>query len=182
MSRVSQRNTSAEKIIFSFLRKNRLRFRKNVKKLPGSPDVLLSQINTVIFIHGCFWHGHKNCKPAKRPSSNTSYWNKKIDENIERDRRKNRELKKLGWKVLTVWQCQIKNQIKSEKLLSSLSKRLRKWFIRNIARCMRCRRDVQLNAPTKRVQKLLTMINRIGCLHGNKKPRPDFSDRGLSIT
>ena len=126
MSRVSQQDTYPEKIITSFLRKNRLHFRKNVKTLAGSPDVVLPEFNTAIFVHGCFWHGHKSCKLAKRPSSNKSYWYNKIDENIERDKKKARELRKLGWKVLTVWQCQIKNKTKSERLLSSLSKRLRK--------------------------------------------------------
>jgi DNA mismatch endonuclease, patch repair protein len=123
MSRVSRRNTSPEKTICSFLRKNKFHFRKNTKALPGSPDIVLTELNTVIFVHGCFWHGHKNCKYAKRPSSNTKYWNKKIDDNIERDKRKARELRRLGWKVLTVWQCQItkrKEQALEKRLLMFL--------------------------------------------------------------
>jgi len=120
MSRVSRENTSPEKTIFSFLRKNKFRFRKNVKTLPGSPDIVLTELNIVIFVHGCFWHGHKRCKLAKRPSSNTKYWNKKIDDNIERDKRKSRQLRKLGWKVLTVWQCQLKTEEKKERTFKSL--------------------------------------------------------------
>jgi DNA mismatch endonuclease (patch repair protein) len=121
MSRVSQKDTSPEKTIFSFLRKNKLRFRKNIKTLPGSPDIVLTELNAVIFVHGCFWHGHKRCKLAKRPSSNTKYCNKKIDDNIERDKRKAKELRKLGWKVLTVWQCQLKTEEKKEKTFERLS-------------------------------------------------------------
>jgi DNA mismatch endonuclease (patch repair protein) len=124
MSLVSRRDTGPEKVVFSFLRKSKLRIRKNVKTLPGSPDIVLPEFNTAIFVHGCFWHGHKSCKLAKRPSSNKSYWNKKIDENIERDKRKSRELRKLGWRVFTIWQCQINNKQRSEKKLSHLRKQL----------------------------------------------------------
>jgi DNA mismatch endonuclease (patch repair protein) len=128
MSRVSRSNTSLEKTIFSFLRKNKLRLRKNVKTLPGSPDIVLPELQTAIFVHGCFWHGHKKCKLARRPSSNKSYWYKKIDENIERDKRKAKELRKLGYRVITVWQCQIKSKTKSERRLNSLLKQLSTKF------------------------------------------------------
>lgn len=128
MSRVSGRNTSLEKVVFSFLRKNKYRFRKNVKSLPGSPDIVISKHQTVIFVHGCFWHGHNNCKFARRPSSNKSYWYKKIDGNIERDKRKAKELRMLGYRVITVWQCQISNKMKSEKRLSVLLKQLSTLF------------------------------------------------------
>jgi DNA mismatch endonuclease (patch repair protein) len=128
MSCVSCRNTSPEKTIFSFLRKNQFHFRKNVKTLPGTPDIVLPKLQTIIFVHGCFWHGHKSCKLSRRPTSNRSYWNKKIDENIVRDKRKSRELRKLGWSVLTVWQCQIKSKTKSERRLNSLLKQLSTKF------------------------------------------------------
>jgi len=126
MSRVSQRNTAPEKKVLSFLRENKFHFRKNVKTLPGSPDIVLPEVQTIIFIHGCFWHGHKKCKLAKRPSSNKIYWYKKIDENIERDKRKTKELRKLGWRVLTVWQCQIKSKAKSIRRLNSLTNQLQR--------------------------------------------------------
>ena len=124
MSRVSRKDTGPERTVASFLRKNKLHFRRNVKSLPGSPDIVLIEHSAAIFVHGCFWHGHKNCKFAKRPSSNKSYWDKKIDENITRDKKKSRELRNLGWRVFTVWQCQINNNLKAEKRLSHLSRQL----------------------------------------------------------
>ncbi|OGU80359.1 MAG: very short patch repair endonuclease [Ignavibacteria bacterium RBG_16_35_7] len=127
MSRVSQKHTEPEIIVRRFLFLNGFRYRINYKKLPGSPDIVLPKFKTVIFVHGCFWHGHKNCKLAKRPSTNTSYWYKKIDENIKRDKRKAKEINKLGWKILTIWQCQIQSKIKSEKRLSLLLKQLREY-------------------------------------------------------
>jgi DNA mismatch endonuclease (patch repair protein) len=126
MSRVSRRNTSPEKIVTSFLLRNKIRFRKNVKALPGSPDIVIPVNNTIIFVHGCFWHGHRNCRLARRPTSNRSYWYKKIDENIQRDIAKARKLRRLGWRVLTIWQCQINSKQKSEKKLASLKKHLHK--------------------------------------------------------
>ena len=124
MSRVSRKNTSPERIISSFLRKNKIHFKKNVKTLPGSPDIVIPKFQIAIFVNGCFWHGHKNCKYARRPSSNKKYWYNKIDENIARDKRKSYQLRKLGWKVLTIWQCQLKTEDKREKTFQRLSRRL----------------------------------------------------------
>ncbi|MBI3193734.1 MAG: DNA mismatch endonuclease Vsr [Ignavibacteriae bacterium] len=124
MSRVSRRNTSIEKIVFSFLRKNRLHYRSNVKALPGSPDVVLINRRVIIFVHGCFWHGHNNCKLAKIPSTNKNYWDNKINQNIERDKRKINELKILGWKIFIIWQCQINTVDKSIKRLNLLLRQL----------------------------------------------------------
>ncbi|MCL4509676.1 MAG: DNA mismatch endonuclease Vsr [Bacteroidetes bacterium] len=125
MSRVSREDTPQERIVYSFLRANRIRFRRNLKRLPGSPDIVLPDHRTVIFVHGCFWHGHKNCRLARRPKTNKEYWYRKIDENIERDKKKSRELRKLGWRVFTVWQCQI-TSAKSEKTLKRLVTRIDK--------------------------------------------------------
>jgi DNA mismatch endonuclease, patch repair protein len=107
MSRVSQKHTKPEIIVRKFLFANGFRYRLNYKKLPGSPDIVLPKYRAAIFVHGCFWHGHKNCKLARRPSSNKKYWNKKLDENIERDKKKITQLRKLGWNVITVWQCRL---------------------------------------------------------------------------
>jgi len=124
MSRVSQKHTKPEIIVRRFLFSKGFRYLINYKKLPGSPDIVLPKHKTVIFVHGCFWHGHNNCKLAKRPDTNKTYWYKKIDENIKRDNRKVKELKKLGWEVLTIWQCQIKSKMESEKRLNRLLKSL----------------------------------------------------------
>ncbi len=124
MSRVSQKHTKPEIIVRRFLFSKGFRYRVNYKKLPGSPDIVLSKYKTVIFVNGCFWHGHNKCKLAKRPDTHKTYWHKKIDENIKRDARKITELKKLGWKCLTVWQCQIQSKEKAKKRLNNLLKQL----------------------------------------------------------
>ena len=95
------------------------RYRTNVRSLPGSPDIVLKKYKTVIFIHGCFWHGH-SCRAGRRPQSNEAYWIPKLDANIARDRRKISELKEKGWKVLVVWQCEINTIEKREATLPRL--------------------------------------------------------------
>lgn len=93
-----------------------LRYRKNVKQLPGTPDIVFPKYKTAVFVNGCFWHGHKGCKYSHLPSTNLEYWEKKIADNLERDERKTRKLEKLGYRVLIVWQCQLKPNIKIETL------------------------------------------------------------------
>lgn len=95
------------------------RFRLYRRDLPGSPDIVLPKHRKVVFVHGCFWHGHKRCKKASRPSTRVEFWNKKIDENIRRDERICKELKAAGWKVLVVWQCKTR---KPDKLPQKLEK------------------------------------------------------------
>lgn len=124
MSRVPQKNTSFEQIVCSFLHKQGFRFRKNVKTLPGSPDIVLPKYRTAIFVHGCFWHGHKGCKAAKLPSTRQEYWVPKINANIKRDRRKKEALQKEHWRVLVIWQCQIKNKASQEKQLVRLVQKI----------------------------------------------------------
>jgi len=108
MSKIKSTNTAPEMAVRSMVHRLGYRFRLHVKDLPGKPDIVLSKHRKVIFVHGCFWHGHKGCKRASRPSTNTDFWNTKIDSNIARDRRVRKELNKLGWKSLVVWQCQLK--------------------------------------------------------------------------
>lgn len=100
-------NTAPELMVRSFLHKLGFRFRTNVSSLPGSPDIVLARFRTVIFIHGCFWHGHKSCARAKLPKTRLSFWEKKVLANQVRDRRVSSELRRLGWSVLTIWQCEI---------------------------------------------------------------------------
>jgi DNA mismatch endonuclease (patch repair protein) len=85
--------------------------------LPGKPDIVLPKYKAVIFVHGCFWHGHEGCRKSQLPTSNIEFWTEKIDKNKERDQQKIRELEKLGWKVIVIWQCEIKNvSLQKERL------------------------------------------------------------------
>lgn len=117
MSRIKGRETKPEKLVRSLLHGMGYRFRLHAKNLPGKPDIVLPRHNKVIFVHGCFWHGHKRCKRAKRPATRKEFWNRKIDGNIKRDEKVKRQLRALGWQVLVVWQCQTRDQKKLSKLL-----------------------------------------------------------------
>jgi DNA mismatch endonuclease (patch repair protein) len=125
MSQVQQRDTKPEKIVRSLLHRLGFRFRKNVSSLAGNPDVVLPKYKTIIFVHGCFWHQHKGCRKANRPTSNTEFWNTKLDKNVKRDKETIKLLKRLGWKVIIIWECELKNAERIEnikkKLVSKLS-------------------------------------------------------------
>ena len=126
MAKVKQKNTAPEIIVRKFLFSKGFRYRINVKSLSGTPDVVLSKYKTVIFVHGCFWHGH-TCRAGHLPSSNLDYWVTKIEKNIERDNRKINELEKLGWNVVVIWQCEIKalknREIRFSKLISEIERK-----------------------------------------------------------
>ncbi len=109
MSRVQQQNTKPEITVRKMLHRNGFRFRLHNKTLPGTPDIVLLKYKTVIFVHGCFWHQHEGCRKARRPTSNVEFWNEKLDKNIARDNQKEAELKKAGWRVLYVWECELKD-------------------------------------------------------------------------
>lgn len=115
MSKVKGKNTKPEMIVRSFLHKLGYRFRLHRKDLPGNPDIVLPKYKTVIFVHGCFWHRHQGCKRCTTPSTNTEFWEEKFRDNVERDRRNEQALKAKGWKVITLWECQI-NGGKSRKM------------------------------------------------------------------
>jgi DNA mismatch endonuclease (patch repair protein) len=119
MSKIRKKDTKPELLVRKFLFKNGLRFKLYNRKLIGNPDITLPKFHTVIFINGCFWHAHNNCKYNKMPKSNTSYWTPKILGNAERDVRNKKELKKLGWEVLTIWECELK-KANQEKTLGKL--------------------------------------------------------------
>jgi DNA mismatch endonuclease (patch repair protein) len=110
MASIRATGTKPELAVRKFLFSKGYRFRKNVKSLPGKPDIVLPKYKTVILIHGCFWHGHKNCVAATIPKSNKAYWKNKIQKNMERDKRNKSTLKNLGWKVITIWECKLKNK------------------------------------------------------------------------
>jgi DNA mismatch endonuclease, patch repair protein len=106
MGRVKSKNTTPERLVRSFLHRNGFRFRLHARTLPGKPDVVLARHRTVVFVNGCFWHGHAGCKRATMPTTRPAFWRQKIEATIARDKRMRRELLKLGWKVITVWGCQ----------------------------------------------------------------------------
>ncbi|MBS1324166.1 MAG: DNA mismatch endonuclease Vsr [Rikenellaceae bacterium] len=116
MSHVTGKETKPEIIVRKYLFARGLRYRKNVKRLPGTPDIVFPKYKTAVFVNGCFWHGHKGCRYSHLPSTNFEYWEKKIADNIERDERKKRELEGLGYRVLIIWQCQLKSNTKIETL------------------------------------------------------------------
>ena len=106
MSRIRSRDTGPELLVRSALHRAGYRFRLHSKDLPGRPDIVLPKYHTVVFVHGCFWHRHKGCRFAYSPKSRVAFWNNKFRGNIERDRRTSTALRKLGWRVVTVWECQ----------------------------------------------------------------------------
>ncbi len=108
MSRIKGKNTKPEITLRKKLHALGYRFSLHSKKLPGKPDIVLRKYNTVIFVNGCFWHGHKDCKYFKLPKSNVKFWSDKISANIERDKIKFQQLIDLGWHVITIWECELK--------------------------------------------------------------------------
>ncbi len=118
MSMIKGKNTKPEIIVRKFLHSKGFRFRLHKKDLPGKPDIVLSKHKTVIFIHGCFWHGHKNCKYFVVPKTRTKWWLNKIMENKKTDKKNNLKLRNKGWRIITLWEC----QLKPRKLFGTLSK------------------------------------------------------------
>lgn len=107
MSRVKGKDTSIEVKVRKFLFAQGFRFRKNDKRLPGKPDVVLPKYHTVIFVHGCFWHRHPNCKDATTPKTRTAFWLEKFEKNVANDNAHREALEAAGWKVITLWECDI---------------------------------------------------------------------------
>ena len=127
MSRIRGYDTKPELTVRSIIHRMGYRFRLHGEDLPGNPDVVLPKHRKVVFVHGCFWHGHKGCPRSKRPGTNVSFWQKKLDENIARDQRQQRELKRLGWKYLVIWQCEInKEKLVLNKIKGFLTRKSRK--------------------------------------------------------
>lgn len=124
MSRIKSANTNPERRVRSTLHRMGYRFRLHCKNLPGKPDIVLPKYQTVIFVHGCFWHRHKNCKNAATPKTRQEFWKNKFDDNIKRDRRVIRELKKNGWHVHVVWECQTRDQDKLKNNLERFFQKL----------------------------------------------------------
>lgn len=115
MARISSRDTKPEVHVRRQLFSRGLRFRKNVAKLPGRPDIVFPRYKAIIQIHGCFWHGHRDCKISRTPKSNIEYWSAKISRNRERDRDAEGRLQQEGWRVKVIWECDLKSIPKEEQ-------------------------------------------------------------------
>jgi len=107
MAAVRGKDTKPERKVRSFLHSNGLRYRLHAKDLPGKPDLVFPKYRTVVFINGCFWHGHADCQLARMPKSNVKFWNDKIQANKDRDKMNNKRLRALDWRVITVWECKL---------------------------------------------------------------------------
>ena len=116
MSCIKGKNSRPEEIVRKSLFAKGFRYRKNDKRLPGSPDIVLPKYRTVIFVNGCFWHGHQGCKYFVVPKTNTEFWLNKITSNIGRDAMKTTQLNELGWRVITVWECELKKDKREQTL------------------------------------------------------------------
>lgn len=123
MSQIKGKNTKPEMLVRKFLFAHGYRYKLHDKKLPGKPDIVLPKYKTVIFVHGCFWHGHTNCKYYVVPKTNTDWWLNKINRNIANDAKAVKALKKDGWKIITVWECKLK-PVSIQLTLDSLLKKL----------------------------------------------------------
>ena len=120
MAAIRGKDTKPEILVRKFLFSKGLRYRLNNRKLPGSPDIVLKKYKTVIFVDGCFWHGHEGCKYFRLPKSNTPFWEAKITRNIERDKETTQALTALGWKVISIWECELRNKSNREAALNKL--------------------------------------------------------------
>ena len=118
MAAIRGKDTKPEMIVRKYLFSRGLRFRVQVRKLPGNPDIALPKYRTVIFVNGCFWHGHEGCKYYVIPKSNTEFWTRKITRNIERDKRVQQELARMGWHCMTIWECELKPKKREQTLLA----------------------------------------------------------------
>ncbi|TFD96857.1 very short patch repair endonuclease [Dysgonomonas capnocytophagoides] len=128
MSKVKSKNTKPEMIVRKYLYSKGYRYRVNVKKIKGCPDIVFRKFNTVIFINGCFWHGHEGCDEFRPPKTNKSYWEPKLSKNKERDKEVKDSLINQGWNVITIWECMLKKENK-DKTLNDLSILLSKLIL-----------------------------------------------------
>ncbi len=122
MSQIKGKNTKPEEKVRKYLFAHGFRYRKNDKRLMGSPDIVLPKYHAVVFINGCFWHKHENCKYFVWPKSNIDLWREKIYKNVERDQKQQKELEALGWKVFVIWECEIKHHF--EETMKDLTESL----------------------------------------------------------
>ena len=130
MSHIRSRDTKPEIIVRKYLFSRGFRYRVNVRRLPGTPDIVLRRYRTVIFVNGCFWHGHEGCRYYVLPKSNVDYWRNKIERNREHDRKDRIMLRDMGWHVIQLWECQLKPKVR-ERTLEGLVCTLNKMVLLN---------------------------------------------------
>jgi len=118
MSKIRSKDTKPEEIVRKYLFLQGFRYRKNDSRYPGKPDIVLPKYKTVIFVNGCFWHKHEGCKYFVWPKNNADFWKKKIESNVARDAKNYQQLESLGWKVLTIWECELKTHCREETLVN----------------------------------------------------------------
>jgi DNA mismatch endonuclease (patch repair protein) len=129
MSHIRSTNSKPEEIVRKYLFSQGFRYRKNVRKLPGCPDIVLAKYKTVIFVNGCFWHKH-DCPRFVWPSSNQEYWEPKIVRNVERDKQNSALLEEAGWNIIVVWECELKKMVR-EQTLEGLSEQIRNNIVKD---------------------------------------------------
>ena len=119
MAQIKGKDTKIEVRVRQYLFSKGFRFRKNDKRFPGKPDVVLPKYKTVIFVNGCFWHMHEGCKQGRLPKSNVEYWEEKLGKNVANDKKHNQQLIEMGWKPITIWECELKNDFEGtlEKII-----------------------------------------------------------------
>lgn len=122
MAAIKGKDTKPEIIVRKFLFAHGFRYRLHDKRLPGKPDIVLPKYKTVIFIHGCFWHRHQNCKYFVVPKTRTEWWLNKINGNVANDKKIRSSLRKDGWKIITIWEC----ELKPRKITTTLQKLIQK--------------------------------------------------------
>ncbi len=137
MSRIPSKNTKPEESVRKYLFSQGFRYRKNVSSLPGKPDIVLPKYKTVVFVNGCFWHGHKGCKWFVPPKTNTEFWSAKFQYNIERDKKNYTKLEEMGWKVLIVWECEIRHK-NPEETFQRLVYEVKYGSGKNVTYCKNC--------------------------------------------
>lgn len=125
MSRIKGKNTKPEILVRKYLFRNGFRFRINVNKLPGTPDIVLSKYKTVIFVNGCFWHGHTGCKYYVVPKTRTEFWQDKIKTNIRNDNKVSLLLEEMGWRIIIIWECELKNKVVIIETLSKIKDQIK---------------------------------------------------------
>ena len=124
MKSIISEGTKPELVLRKFLFSQGFRYRKNYKKLPGRPDIVFIKKKIAIFVHGCFWHQHKNCKITNKPRSNTLFWKEKFAKNLERDKRNQKDLREMGWNTIVIWECEILDTNRKTRNLSPILNRL----------------------------------------------------------
>ena len=124
MKSIISEGTKPELVLRRFLFAEGFRYRKNYKKLPGRPDIVFIKKKIAIFVHGCFWHQHNNCKITNKPRSNTSFWKEKFSKNLERDKRNQKDLREMGWRPKVIWECEILDTNRKTRNLSPILNRL----------------------------------------------------------